>query len=223
MRKIKINIKIKPWIDKIKIWIDRIKKWIDKVEKDSLPKIDEGEYLFCFNKSRFVKTFSIIVVVVALLLSLYFIIWVNSGYLKWWVPLFTITILSLGVISSPVAIHVGKKEIEIHSLLEVTRIRLSSVEHVYSLNSAYARLFIIPVLTTFGFLGFNGRYYDIRNRRWVKLVCTEHKNLIMIECIGKKNYIISATDRAEVISKITTNVNNTKEEMERIIKQHYSK
>lgn len=211
----KIKIKIKPWIDKFE-------KWIDKVEKNSLPKID-GEYFFCFHKSRFVKTFSIMVFVIALLISLYFIIWVNSGYLKWWVPLFTITILSLGIISSPVAIHVGQKEIEIHSLLEVTRIRLSSIEHVYSLNSTYAKLFIIPVVTTFGFLGFNGRYYDIRNRRWVKLVCTEHKNMIMIECIGKRNYIISATNRAEVISEITNHVNRSKEEMERIIKQHYTK
>ncbi|MEG0499589.1 MAG: hypothetical protein RR550_00525 [Rikenellaceae bacterium] len=213
MRKIKINFKFEERIKKIE-------KWIEETEKNSLPKID-GEYLFCFHKSKFVRIFSILVFVVALLISLYFIIWVNSGYLKWWVPLFSLTILALGVISSPVAIHIGKKEIEIHALLEETKIRICSIEHVYSLNSTYAKLFIIPILTTFGFLGFNGRYYDIRNQRWVKLVCTEHKNLIMIECIGKKSYIISATNRAEVISQITQQVLQSKQEMEEIIEHHY--
>lgn len=202
--------------------IEKIKKWIEKVEKDSLPK-SESDYLFCFHRSNFVKVFTIIITTIAILLSLYFIIWVNSGYLKWWVPLFSLTILALGVISSPVAVNIGKKEIEIHALLEVTRIKISSIEHVYSLNSTYARLFIIPVLTTFGFLGYNGRYYDIRHRRWVKLICTELNNLIMIECIGKKSYIVSASNRGELINEITEQVNQTKQEMKEIIERHYTK
>lgn len=202
--------------------VEKLKKWIEKIELDSLPK-SENDYLFCFHRSNFVKVFTLVITFIAIALSLYFIIGVNSGYLKWWVPLFSLTILALGVISSPVAVNVGTKEIEIHALLEVTRIRLSSIEHVYSLNSTYAKLFIIPVLTTFGFLGYNGRYYDIRNRRWVKLICTEHNNLIMIECIGRKSYVISATNRGELINEITEQVNRTKLEMKEMIERHYTK
>lgn len=200
--------------------MNKLKIWMDRIEKKSLPK--GNDFIFCYHRSKFVRNFSIIILSLVFLLSLYFILFVNSGYLKWWVPFFSLVILSLGAISSPVAISIGKKEIELHCLLEVTRINISSIEHVYSLNSTYARIYIIPIMTTFGFLGYNGRYYDIKHQRWVKMVSSEHNNLIMIECIGRKSYIISATEREKVINIISERVHQSKAELREIIEKNYN-
>lgn len=196
--------------------MNKLKIWIDKIEKKSLPK--GNDYIFCYHRSKFVRNFSIFILSFAFLLSLYFVIFVNSGYLKWWIPFFSFTLIALGAISSPVAIAIGKKEIEFHCLLEETKIKISSIEHIYSLNSTYARIYIIPIFTTFGFLSYNGRYYDIKNQRWVKVISTEQKNLIMIECIGRKAYIISATNREEVINSISEKVQAAKSEIRNIVK-----
>lgn len=195
---------------------------ICQLEKKCLPQID-GEYIFCFQRSRYVNTLTILACLLVIALSLYFIIAVNSVYLMWWVPIFSSILILLGVISSPVAIHIGDRDIEIHGILEVTRIKVSSIEHIYALNPAYARIFLLPVATSLGFLGYNGRFYDIKHKRWIKGVCSEFNNLIMIECIGRKSYLISATNREEIIDIISARVNKKKIELKKIIDKTHNK
>lgn len=195
-----------------------ISKIIDKIIKMSLPNILDS-YTFCFKRSSYTKRFTFAILIISVLISLYFILFINSYYLKWWIPLFMGAILLLGVISTPIAICYDNKRFEIHGLIEVTRIRMSSIEHIYSLNSEYFMVFIIPIISTFGFMGFTGRYYDIRNKRWVKVIATEYKNLIMIECIGRKYYVISATDRVNIINEISKHVHQNKLEIKHILEQ----
>lgn len=193
-----------------------------KLQNYFLPK-NGKEYIYCFSMSKYVKIFTISVLVFILLFLTVIFISNSITYLYWWLPVFVLCILLLTVISYPIALCINDKDIEVHAILEVVSIKMTSIKSIHKLDRNYAKDYFIPILATCGFLGHNGLYYDILLRRWIKMCSLEKRNLIMIECVGKHFYVISVSEnREEIIEQLTEKVREHKQDMQAIIEENWT-
>lgn len=176
----------------------------NRIRETILSMLPEKEHSYVHNfKLSFYAKIITTVVILAAAAAIYFIITNSSGnYLGWWVPIFIFAVLMLAIISAPVAMFISEEKIEIHAVLEVIEIEVKNIKKITPINKSYAIKYFIPLITTYGFFGFSGYYFDIPRLKIIRLVCTSKQNLLMIECVDDKNIVISATNQSEVIELI---------------------
>ncbi len=178
-----------------------------------LPKRD-SDYIYCFKWSGFVKLFTISMLLIFGGIVAYAFITINNPYYGICCAVLAICVTLLGLISAPLAIHIDSAKIEIHGVLDVVTIPFSAIKSVKHISnrSAYG---IVPIIATFGFMGYYGLCIDIRGKRLVKIFSSEKKNLIIMECKDGRSYLISATNYDEIVKIISQKI-DTKLQVKKI-------
>lgn len=129
------------------------------------------------------------------LLLLFTVMVLLSGqqYFPAWIIFFILSILALEILSIPRFITLDDEALEIHCVVDMTRIHVEDIESIRRIGrEEFKRL--TPLLGSYGFGGYFGYYFDFSAWNFYKLYATERKHLVLIEDIYEDSYIVSCPD-----------------------------
>ncbi len=117
----------------------------------------------------------------------------QQQYFSAWVIFFVLSVLALEVLSIPRFITLNDEALEIHCVVDLTRIHVEDIESIRRIGREEFR-HLTPLLGSYGFGGYFGYYFDFSSWNFYKLYATERKRLVLIEDIYEDAYIVSCTD-----------------------------
>lgn len=144
------------------------------------------------DRRSFILTLICIIVFVAAAL----LMWLFSGWMLYTRALLSAimsAIVLLLVLSIPRRIEVAGKYIDIHCLVEFTRISLAEVSSIRILGDSAMRK-EIPLLASYGFFGYYGYYLNLETLKISTLYCTTWSGFVEITDNSEKRYVISCDD-----------------------------
>lgn len=125
----------------------------------------------------------------------------NGGYLQAWLYSILLAIVALFILSIPRYIRVDDDNLEIHCVVEMTRIEIRDVASVRRITRGeYPRLWLI--LGSYGFFGYYGYFFDFKQWELIKVYATERENLVEIEDIYEQKYIVSCREADRLIEAV---------------------
>lgn len=142
-----------------------------------------------------------IAIVVILLFTGFHFLW-GADYLPAWIIGFIICVIALYILSIPRFISVSDDALEVHCVIELTRIHIEDVEIVKHIDRHYFNK-LIPLIGSYGFGGYYGYYFNFNEWNICKVYAAERKNLVLIEDIYEDLYIVSCSDPDALVSLTT--------------------
>lgn len=138
-------------------------------------------------------------IIVAIVVYVYY----NSGgsYLPAWITTLTVSIVLLSILSIPRLLILTPFSVEIHCLLEVTRISYDDIRSVKALDNKQMR-WCFPFFGIFGIFGYYGYYIDLKHFRTFKIYARRWSNFVMIEDNFDHTYVVSLDDRDTFIEEL---------------------
>lgn len=143
----------------------------------------------------FVTLFLILAVTVC------FYVWLPNQYIPTWFVVTIFCLISIVVLSIPRYIRINDETLEIHCVVDLTRINIEDIESVRCLETKEAGK-IIPLLASFGFFGYFGYFFSLRGWNFYKVYTTALANRVVIEDIYEDSYIINCEDPEEFIQTV---------------------
>lgn len=138
-----------------------------------------------------------------MVIGLLFLVFYTSGgsYFPAWFTALVVSVALLGILSIPRSVVVTKISIEIHCVMELTRIPLYQIERVKLLENNQMR-WCIPFFGVFGVFGYYGHYIDLKRFRTFKLYARRWSNFVLVEDIYENRIVIGVDEPLEFIKKI---------------------
>lgn len=132
---------------------------------------------------------SVLAAIVAALLLLL----IEDSYLRAWILSVMAAIAALYILSVPRYLKVNDDSLEIHCVLEMTRIEMCDIASVKPVSfNDYPGMY--PILGSYGFFGYYGYWFDFRHWDLVKVYATDRKSLVEIEDVFEQKYIVSCSE-----------------------------
>lgn len=126
---------------------------------------------------------------------------VREEYVRAWLIVLLLTILLLYVLSIPRYIKVDREALEIHCVVEMTRIPIADINSVRKVTPQdTGRLTLL--LGSYGFFGYFGYYASLRRWEIVRVYAGEWDNLVEIEDIYEDKYLISCREADRLIEMV---------------------
>lgn len=141
-------------------------------------------------------TWGIIVLIVGLAVVFHFV-W-GTSYIPAWFLLFLLCIITLYILSFPRYLTIDDDALQIHCIVELTRIHVEEIEKIRKIDRDYFRR-MIPLIGSYGFGGYYGYWFHLSDWEICKVYATERKQLVLIEDIYEDIYIVSCTDPDRLI------------------------
>lgn len=141
-------------------------------------------------------TWGIIVLIVGLAIVFHFV-W-GTSYIPAWFLLFLLCIITLYILSFPRYLTIDDDALQIHCIVELTRIHVEEIEKIRRIDRDYFRR-MIPLIGSYGFGGYYGYWFHLSDWEICKVYATERKQLVLIEDIYEDIYIVSCTDPDRLI------------------------
>lgn len=141
-------------------------------------------------------TWGIIVLIVGLAVVFHFV-W-GTSYIPAWFLLFLLCIITLYILSFPRYLTIDDEALQIHCIVELTRIHVEEIEKIHRIDRDYFRR-MIPLIGSYGFGGYYGYWFHLSDWEICKVYTTERKQLVLIEDIYEDIYIVSCTDPDRLI------------------------
>lgn len=141
-------------------------------------------------------TWGIIVLIVGLAVVFHFV-W-GTSYIPAWFLLFLLCIITLYILSFPRYLTIDDDALQIHCIVELTRIHVEEIEKIRRIDRDYFRR-MIPLIGSYGFGGYYGYWFHLSDWEICKVYATERKQLVLIEDIYEDIYIVSCTDPDRLI------------------------
>lgn len=141
-------------------------------------------------------TWGIIVLIVGLAVVSHFV-W-GTSYIPAWFLLFLLCIITLYILSFPRYLTIDDDALQIHCIVELTRIHVEEIEKIRKIDRDYFRR-MIPLIGSYGFGGYYGYWFHLSDWEICKVYATERKQLVLIEDIYEDIYIVSCTDPDRLI------------------------
>lgn len=154
-----------------------------------------------FNSDKLSRYITVIFIVVVLAL-LAFIYYTSGGsYFPAWLTTLVVSIALLGALSIPKYAVVTPISVEIHCVMELTRIQLHEISRVKVLENRQMN-WCVPFFGVFGVFGYYGYYIDLKEFRTFKIYARHWDNFVLIEDIYDNRFIISVDQPLEFIKEI---------------------
>lgn len=150
--------------------------------------------------------------IAALFVGFHFI-W-GGAYLPAWFLLLLLCIITLFVLSFPRYLTIDDDTLQIHCIVELTRIHVEEIETVRRIDRSHFRR-MIPLLGSYGFGGYFGYWFHLSDWTICKLYTTERKQLVLIEDIYEDIYIVSCPDPDLLVTLCTVARDRKREEIYR--------
>lgn len=141
-------------------------------------------------------TWGIIVLIVGLAVVFHFV-W-GTSYIPAWFLLFLLCIITLYILSFPRYLTIDDDALQIHCIVELTRIHVEEIEKIRRIDRDYFRR-MISLIGSYGFGGYYGYWFHLSDWEICKVYATERKQLVLIEDIYEDIYIVSCTDPDRLI------------------------
>ena len=106
------------------------------------------------------------------------------------------------MISVPRYIKVDDESLEIHWVVEMTRIEVSEISSIGSVERSRFRNRMVPVLGSYGFFGYYGYYFNFREWEMLKIYTTERDHLVEIEDIYEQKFLVSCREADKLIEAV---------------------
>ena len=128
------------------------------------------------------------------------LIW-GGSYLSAWGLFFVLCIITLYILSIPRFVLINDSVLEVHCIIDMTRIHVEDIEVVRPIDrKEFRRLW--PLVGSYGFWGYYGYYFSFWEWSLYKVYASDRKHLILIEDIYEDTYIISCAEAQELIDAI---------------------
>lgn len=157
-------------------------------------------------------TWGTLAAIAALFVGFHFI-W-GGAYLPAWFLLLLLCIITLFVLSFPRYLTIDDDTLQIHCIVELTRIHVEEIETVRRIDRSHFRR-MIPLLGSYGFGGYFGYWFHLSDWTICKLYTTERKQLVLIEDIYEDIYIVSCPDPDLLVTLCTVARDRKREEIYR--------
>lgn len=128
----------------------------------------------------------------------------EGGYLSAWFLSFALAFVALTVLSIPRKIAVSETTLYIRCILDITEIPFDNIVTVRPVGKKDMR-WVFPIFGCYGFFGYYGHFVDLKSMRHLEIYASTWRNFIEITTVYEKTYIVSCTDRDELISLLPRN------------------
>ncbi|MFI3330904.1 MAG: PH domain-containing protein [Rikenellaceae bacterium] len=159
------------------------------------------KYKFPIDKRAKRTTFAIIFIVVAVFAFLVYYFHGYGNYLTAWFGVFALLCGLYVLISVPKYMIYKNDALEIHCLLELVIIPKENIRSVRRLHSARKR-YIISVFASSGVGGYFGLFYDLVERKFVRIYARSWGDFVQIEDIKGKRYIVNCRDSRSLMDAL---------------------
>lgn len=170
----------------------------------------EKKYKYIRDKRSRWTTFVVFLIIAAAITCFY--LWLPNQYIPTWFTITLICIILIVILSIPRYIKVTDDELEIHCIVDLTRIHIEDIESVRILDKSRARM-IIPLIASCGFFGYFGYFFNLREWTLYKVYTTAKVNRIEIEDIYEGHYIVNCNEPDEFVKRVLTARNKKREEI----------
>lgn len=187
-----------------------LEKQVVKDDVDSSKEVDcvvenDREFKFRNKMSRFSKIVTIAVITIFLITATVLFV-INSGtYFSVWIFSVIGAVLLFATLSFPRNLVIRDESLIINCVLETVVINLSDIKRIHPINR-YRMKWTIPLLGSYGFGGFFGRYFDFIHLRNIKMYATDLEKLVYIQTVYHDHYIVSCDNFTLLINKVRETV-----------------
>lgn len=150
---------------------------------------------------RFSWVVSIVVLIaMGLLSSALFVRAEGAYYIAAWATALCVAICGIFLLSKPTRIVLDNKTLELRCLVDTTYLPVESIVDIVSLGDGGFRN-KVPICGSFGFLGYFGRYADVKNKRTYNVYATTRKGCVAIHTTHRR-YLISCRNADLLVSLV---------------------
>lgn len=122
----------------------------------------------------------------------------GGSYFPAWLSTLVVSVALLGVLSIPRRVLVTPFSIEVHCLVEVTRVTYIDIERVKLLEDNEMR-WVIPLFGIFGLFGYYGYFLDLRRMRTLRVYGRRWSNFVLIEDRFARRLVVAVEEPTELI------------------------
>ncbi|MCD8071802.1 MAG: PH domain-containing protein [Alistipes sp.] len=148
---------------------------------------------------RCIRLTAVYIILLAAVLALLLLV-VDFGYVEAWILAVLGAVVALYILSIPRYVKVDDEFLEIHCVVEMTRIDLRDITSIRKVEPDQPRTRLLCLLGSYGFFGYFGYFLDLGQWDFVKVYATERRNLVEIEDIYKQKYIVSCREADRLIA-----------------------
>ncbi|HAY31349.1 hypothetical protein GHJ49_00045 [Alistipes sp. dk3620] len=160
----------------------------------------EKKYKYRYDRRCRRITAALLLILAGLFVWFHFVL--GGDYLPAWGLFFVVCIITLYILSIPRYILLDDAALEIHCIVDLTRIHIEDIELIRRIErSEFRRLW--PLLGSYGFWGYYGYYFSFREWTLYKVYAAERNNLVLIEDIYEDTYIVSCDDPDGLIAFVS--------------------
>ncbi len=161
--------------------------------------------------SPYVKCMTVLLSFVVVAATLWLSYSSSGSYLYAWFLSLALSVIGLFVMSMPKYVKVSRDSVEVHCVVEVTRIPLKNIRRVHRVQRYRVRR-LLPLAGSYGFGGFYGYFFDVIHMRLVRLYAKKLSGLIVIQDIYNVRYYMSCSDPTQLVATIRNEISRLHEE-----------
>jgi hypothetical protein len=128
-------------------------------------------------------------------------VFVRDGYLRAWIIALLLAVVVLYILSIPRYLSLRDGLLEIHCVVELTRIRVEDITDICRVDRSELKL--VPLLGSYGFFGYYGYYIDLHQWETLKVYATEWDNLVLIKDIYETFYLVSCRQADKLVAAVS--------------------
>lgn len=175
-------------------------QWEGPDRDPSIANMETTKFKYKLDRRSRRITWGITVLIVGLAIAFH-LLW-GASYIPAWFLLFLLCIITLYVLSFPRYLTIDDDALQIHCIVELTRIHVEEIEKIRRIDRNYFRR-LIPLIGSYGFGGYFGYWFHLSDWDICKVYATERKQLVLIEDIYEDIYIVSCSDPDRLIELCT--------------------
>lgn len=159
------------------------------------------EYRFRYRRDRRTRRLTWITLVLIAAVFTAIAVFVREEYVRAWIIVLLLTVLLLYVLSIPRHIKVDREALEIHCVVEMTRIPIADINSVRKVTRQDTGKLTL-LLGSYGFFGYYGYYANLHRWETLKVYASELDNLVEINDIYEDRYLVSCREADRLIEMV---------------------
>lgn len=149
-------------------------------------------------RARLTTIFFVLLVVAVLSYAFYFS---GGSYFPAWITVLVISVALLSTLSVPRYVLLTPFSIEVHCLVEVTRIEYKDIKSVCPLSRRDMR-FLIPIFGIPGIFGYYGYFFNFRRMKIIKVYTRKWDDFVLIENSSGQQTIVGVPERETFLAEL---------------------
>lgn len=168
-------------------------------------------YKYRFDRRTLYCTAICLVLLAALGTGLYLLY--EGGYLSAWFTSFVVAVIALMALSIPRQIVLTDRTVEVRCLLDITELRRDEIASIRRVDTRRMK-WIVPVWGSYGFFGYYGHFFDLKQFKHVRLYASEWRDFVEITDLYEERLYVSCRDADRLVAELLPEGGNRTDEEE---------